>query len=141
MQATFFFAVVFPPPPAGPEVLACADSPGTGGTADAHKPFVMEGVVRDVVPVYVVFYRSGIPEEEWIVLDDLVTLVPFDNVMVLPLGRMLRPESRDPNRLSLQCPAERLHLADKATLLAVGDGLIKGIGPFTIEITFQQLPI
>src|SRR5579872_5077763 len=58
MQAAFFFAIVFPPPSARAEVFTGPDRPGTGCTADAHKAFIVERIVRDVVPVDVGLHRG-----------------------------------------------------------------------------------
>lgn len=37
MQAAFFLTVIFPPPPAGPEIFSCFYGAGTGCAAYAYK--------------------------------------------------------------------------------------------------------
>lgn len=51
MQTAFLFAVIFPPPSAGPEIFASPDGPGTGFAANTDKTFIMEAVVGNIMLV------------------------------------------------------------------------------------------
>src|SRR5262249_40459658 len=104
MQSTFFFTVVFPPPPACPEIFAGPDRAGTGSASDADKSFIVQGIVRHVMAVDIAAYGGSIPMEQGIVLDHLVAAIPFEDGMVLAFGRVFCPQPCDPDDMALQGP-------------------------------------
>ena len=59
MQAAFFFTAVFPPPTAGPEILAWPDRARARRTANADKAPVVQGIIGNFVLRDIVFYLVG----------------------------------------------------------------------------------
>ena len=80
METAFFFTIVFPPPSSRTEILTGPHRPGTGRTADAHKSFIMQGIVGDIVLIDIIPDYCGIPMQQRVVFDHLVDAVPFDQM-------------------------------------------------------------
>lgn len=61
METTFFFAFIFPPPSSGTEILAFFDGSRTRRTTDAHKTFIVQGIVWNVVLLNISLYLIKFP--------------------------------------------------------------------------------
>src|SRR5947209_5066832 len=88
---------IFPPPPAGPGVLAWLDGARARGAADRREAAVVERVNRDVVLVGVgadLFHR---PANERVQLDDAaVDAIDLDLGRARAGHRLLGPTAGDP---------------------------------------------
>src|ERR1700730_13960417 len=91
MQSAFLFTVIFPPPSARSEIFSRLNSPGTGRTTNADKSFVMQRIIGDIMLTDKLTDFIGGPEQQWIVFDDCIVLIPFQQHMVFSICRMFCP--------------------------------------------------
>src|SRR5882724_1220070 len=141
MQPAFLFTAVLPPPSPCTEILARPDGPGAWRASDAHKSFVVKRIIWHFMLVDIFFYFLRAPMQQRIVLDHIIVPVPFQHLVILPLRRMLGPQSRYPDCRSGEGPPQRLYLADMAAFLPVGHGFVEGVGPTLVQIALQQGPV
>src|SRR3984957_7603879 len=92
MQPAFFFTIVLPPPSSGAEIFTGADRPGAGCATDADKSIVVQRVIRHFVRIDVFSDSRRCPVQQWVIFDDLVVVVPFYHLVILPVRRMFCPE-------------------------------------------------
>src|SRR5690554_6326242 len=103
MKAAFFVRSL-PPPSAGPWILSWRYGPGTGSATDACKPFVVKGVVRDIMLVNVSKHLIHCPIEQWVKLEDLVAFIPFQLLHCTAVRALFSSQAGDPDTVSFQGP-------------------------------------
>src|SRR6186997_2034955 len=105
MQATFFFVGIFPPPSAGPEIVARLNGPCTGRATDTYKSPVVQRIIGHTIFLYIFLYIFSSPVKERMIFNDLVCFIPFNYRKIFTVGGMLGTQAGYPNCIACQCPS------------------------------------
>lgn len=128
MQSALLFPRLFPPPAAGAEIFAGLDGTGAGSAANADEPFIVQGIVRDIVLANEVSGLLEGPVEKRVKFNEFMGCVPFEVGHVLPVGRLIGANTGDPDSLLMERAPQGFHFSDLAAGFSVFDGVVKGIG-------------
>jgi hypothetical protein len=101
MQSTLFFTLIFPPPPARSEVFSRSNRSCTRLAPDAWKSFIMQWVVGDIVLFQKMLYLRQCPMKQGMDFDDLIALIPLDEIHIFPIWRLLRSNPGNPYIVTL----------------------------------------
>lgn len=127
VQAALAMVGRLPPPAAGAHVLAGLDGTGAWFAADARVALVVELVVGHVVLLDVVPHLLLGPRDERVDLDELVHLVPFDDLHVMAGDALVTAQAADPCVQTLKGTSQRFQLADLAAAVAALDAVVEEV--------------
>ena len=116
MKTALSRLILFPPPAAGALWLAWGDGAGAGGTPDGQEALVVKHVVWNVLDTNQFCDLVPRPVEQRIEFQQLPFGVEQHEVQCLPVVGLIRPQSGQPRRGTLQRSVQRFHL----TYLAAG---------------------
>ena len=118
VETTFHFAIAFPPPTTGAKIFTFFDSAGTRSATYAHKTFVVQYVVRNVMRFDKGFGIFESPMEYRVVLKELISIVPLEYREVFTGCTLVGTKPCDPYFFTFERSAKRFYLADMAALFA-----------------------
>ena len=116
VETAFLFAIAFPPPTTGAEIFTFLDSAGTRSATYAHKTFVVQYVVRNVMHFDKGFGILESPVEYRVVLKELIGIVPLEYREVFTGCTLVGTKPCDPYLFTFERSAKRFYLADMAAL-------------------------